>query len=149
VVLAVATTGAVLAAPSAREHLLALTETRLILVDGAAWRRLLEIPGAAAALVEALLESVHDRQESLSNFATVSHADRVWEKLLQLGRVYGKVVNGGVRLDLPLTHELVADMVGSARETVTCALRELADEGLVVREGRIYRLAVAPERLAS
>jgi CRP-like cAMP-binding protein len=146
-ILAVATCGTLLPAPHAHEQLIALTETRLILLDEALRRRLLELPGAAAAIVAALLESLRDRQVSLSHFATVKHVGRVREKLLQLGRAHGKVVNGGVRLDLPLTHELVAEMVGSARETVTWAFRELGREGLVVREGQRYRLAVSPERL--
>ena len=70
-------------------------------------------------------------------------------KLLQLARAHGKVVRDGVRLDLPLTHELLGEMVGSARETVTWALAELSKEGFVAREGRSYRLIVPPDLLAS
>jgi CRP/FNR family transcriptional regulator len=107
------------------------------------------VPGAAAALVEALAEQLRERQESLAQFSSVRHVERVRDKLLQLARAYGRVVPGGVRLDLPLTHELVGELVGSARETVTWAFAELSREGFVRRDGRSYRLAVAPEALAS
>jgi len=99
--------------------------------------------------VDALVEALRERQETIGNFASVRHVERVREKLLQLARAHGKVVPGGVRLDLPLTHELVGEMVGSARETVTWAFAQLAREGFARREGRAYRLAVSPEALAS
>ena len=63
--------------------------------------------------------------------------------------MHGKVTAAGVVLPLPLTHELIADMTASARETVTWALRELAEQGFVTREGRRYVVHVAPEELAA
>jgi CRP/FNR family cyclic AMP-dependent transcriptional regulator len=65
----------------------------------------------------------------------------------QLARAYGSVSPRGVVLDLPLTHGLLAWMVGSARETVTVALARLAAEGFVTREGRRYRLNVSADTL--
>ena len=100
-------------------------------------------------MVEALEGELRERQESLAQFSSVRHVDRIRDKLLQLARTHGRVVPGGVRIDLPLTHELMGEMVGSARETVTWAFSELAREGFLSREGRTYRLAVAPEALAS
>jgi CRP/FNR family transcriptional regulator len=110
---------------------------------------LLQRPDAAASIVAALGEQLRERHESLAQFSSVRHVERVRDKLLQLARTHGRVVPGGVRLDLPLTHELVGEMVGSARETVTWAFQELAREGFVQRVGRTYRLAVRPEALAS
>jgi CRP-like cAMP-binding protein len=48
-------------------------------------------------------------------------------------------------LDLPLTHELLADMVGSTRETVTRSLAQLADEGLITHARGRYLLAGSPK----
>jgi CRP-like cAMP-binding protein len=148
-VVAVAGPGAVLLPPAPGERLEAATGARLTAVGAPAYAALLRVPGAAAALVEALAEQLRERQESLAQFSSVRHVERVRDKLLQLARAYGRVVPGGVRLDLPLTHELVGEMVGSARETVTWAFAELSREGFVRRDGRSYRLAVAPEALAS
>jgi CRP-like cAMP-binding protein len=72
---------------------------------------------------------------------------RVREKLLQLARTHGRVASDGVHLDLPLTHELIAQTTGSARETVTAAIAELTREGFLVRDGRDYRLTIPPELL--
>ena len=93
------------------------------------------------------MTELRDRQESLRHFANVRHVERVREKLLQLARVHGRVGPGGVRLDLPLTHELLAEMVGSRRETVTFALADLQKEGFVAREGRTYVVRISPADL--
>src|SRR2546421_3852755 len=69
----------------------------------------------------------------------------VRRRLAQLARTHGAVASGGVRVDLPLTHELLGQAVGSARETVTSALRTLEQEGFLIREGRLYRLMISPE----
>jgi len=148
-IVAVAGPGAVLLPPGPGERLEAATDLRLTVIDEAAQSALLSVPGAAAVLVAALAEQLRERHESLAHFSSVRHVERVRDKLLQLARVHGRVVPGGVRLDLPLTHELVGEMVGSARETVTWAFAELAREGFVSRDGRSYRLSVAPEALAS
>ena len=141
--------GEVLLSPTADEHLEALEDSWLTVVTPAALAALLGVAGASALVVDALAEALRERQETIANFASVRHVERVREKLLQLARTHGKVVPDGVRLDLPLTHELVGEMVGSARETVTWAFAQLAREGFARREGRAYRLAVSPEALAS
>jgi CRP-like cAMP-binding protein len=139
--------GSLLPPPAAGEAVEAITDARLRAVSPAAWRELLALPEAAAAVADALVAELRERQESLRHFANVRHVERVREKLLQLGRVHGRVVPGGIRLDLPLTHELLAEMVGSRRETVTFALADLQKEGFVSRAGRTYVLAVSPSDL--
>lgn len=148
-VVAVAGPGAVLLRPERDERLEALGDAWLTAVSHEALSALLQLPGAAAALLDALTEAARERQESLASFSSVRHVERVRDKLLQLARAHGRVVSGGVRLDVPLTHERLGEMIGSARETVTWAVAELQREGFLERNGRVYRLLVAPEALAS
>jgi CRP-like cAMP-binding protein len=145
-IIGVAGDGAVLVPPAAHEHLLALTKARIRVVTAA---DLDAQPELARTLVPGLVEALHDREESLGQFGSVRHANRVRRKLLQLARTHGRVVPDGIRLDLPLTHELLGEMVGSARETVTWALAELSRDGVVARDGRRYRLLVEPALLAA
>jgi CRP/FNR family cyclic AMP-dependent transcriptional regulator len=149
IVLAVAGPGAVLVPPSSGSRLAALTDARVTAVSRDAFDALLRDPAAAAAVAAALADAVCDREESLSGLARFPHVERVRAKLLQLARAHGKVTDAGVVIDLPLTHDLLADMVGSARETVTWALRQLTEEGFVARAGRFFRLSVPPGELVS
>lgn len=148
-VLSVAAGGAVLPSPGPAERLEVLARSWVTPVTPAARAALLRLPGAADKLLTGLADELAEAHESLGHFASVRHVERVRDKLLQLARTHGRVVPGGVRLDLPLTHELLGEMVGSARETVTWAVAELTREGFLRREGRAYRLDVAPEALAS
>jgi CRP-like cAMP-binding protein len=58
-------------------------------------------------------------EEAIETFGSTLHIERVRGKLLQLARNYGRVALDGMRIDFPLSHTLLADMVGSSRETVT------------------------------
>jgi biotin operon repressor len=42
---------------------------------------------------------------------------------------------------------LLAQMIGCARETVTCTLARLREEGLLTEDRRVYRLTIAPAAL--
>jgi CRP/FNR family transcriptional regulator len=141
--------GTLLPSPHSDEQLAALADSTVILLGPRVLQSLLQLPSAASEIVDALLEALRERQESLAQFASVGHAERLRGKLLQLARTHGTVVSGGVRVELPLTHELLGQAVGSARETVTSALRTLEREGFLTREGRIYRLMISPEILDS
>ena len=65
---------------------------------------------------------------------------RVLAYLWHLADRFGVVVPGGVRLDLPLTHAVLARLIGARRPTVTTALQRLAQLGYITREGRAFRL---------
>jgi CRP-like cAMP-binding protein len=144
IVLGFCSQGDLLPPPCCDEQLVALRDSVLLSVSEDVPRRLLCLPAAAEAIVNALVDVVRERQESLAQFGTALHADRLRGKLLQLARAHGSVVAGGVRVELPLTHKLLAQTLGSARETVTYSLRALEQEGFVVREGRRYRLTISP-----
>jgi CRP-like cAMP-binding protein len=145
-VLALACPGDVLAPPVREEHVRALTAARLVAVPRDEYEMLLDLPGVARALLESLLDALDKRQQSLASLRG-NHAERLQETLHRLALDHGKVCADGVEIDLPLTHELLAQMVGSARETVTSTLGRFQREGLLVRNGRTYRLTVAPDLL--
>jgi CRP-like cAMP-binding protein len=147
IVTAEAAAGALLVPPADGELLFALTDSRIAAILDEQRDQLVVLPGIARALVEGLDAAVRQTRENSRTFAGIRQVDRVREKLMQLGRRHGRVVRGGVRLDLPITHELLGEMLGSARETVTRALDQLQREGFIVRDGRFYRLLISPHEL--
>jgi biotin operon repressor len=131
--------------PSADEVLFGLSASRLVAIPGEALDDLLAVPVVAQVLLEHLASTLGLQQEAIGNFANTRHIDRVRRKLLQLGRAYGRVSREGVRIDFPVSHVVLAEMIGSSRETVTRALDELQRTGFVERSGHTYRLLVSPE----
>jgi biotin operon repressor len=139
--------GRVLLPPTDGEVLFGLVESRLIGITGEAEADLFHVPAAGQALVELLEVALSQKQDALSNFAHTRHIERVRRKLLQLAQSYGRVAGDGIRIDFPVSHTLLADMIGSSRETVTRAVDELQRSGFVARRGHTYRLLVGPERV--
>jgi CRP-like cAMP-binding protein len=90
-------------------------------------------PQVASALLERALRrtrrmSVHQALLQLSPVETRLHV-LFWF----LAERWGRVTPGGISLRLRLSHQLLGQMVGSQRASVTTALRRIAASGLVVR----------------
>ncbi len=58
-----------------------------------------------------------------------SNRERLTHLLLELAEQYGKRVDEGLLLDIKLSHQDLASVIGSTRETVTVVLGELQAEG--------------------
>jgi CRP/FNR family cyclic AMP-dependent transcriptional regulator len=140
--------GRVVLPPASEEVLFALVDSKLTVISPKALDGLLALPGVAKAMLEQLAMTLGQKQEAIGNFGSRRHIERVRRKLLQLARSYGRVARDGVRIDFPLSHTLLADMVGSSRETVTRSLDELQRDGFVARRGHNYRLLVSPDCVA-
>jgi CRP/FNR family cyclic AMP-dependent transcriptional regulator len=110
---------------------LALTNLRVALLDYDFSRRAGGIPPVARTLVAKASQTSH----WLLAKSLVVSAPVVEERLLLLFALlaerWGKVRPEGVRLELPLTHDLLARMSGARRPSVSTALRSLGDAGLV------------------
>jgi biotin operon repressor len=137
--------GRIVPPPSAGEALFGLGATRVLMVSTEAREQLLAVPAVTQRIIEQLLVGFAEKREALGNFAATHHCVRVRRKLLQLARSYGHVVREGIRIDFPVSHALLAEMIGSSRETVTRALDELQREGFVARRGSTYWLLVPPD----
>jgi CRP-like cAMP-binding protein len=132
-------------APS--HDIVALVDSRVTVITVDIYEQLLELPGAAQALLRGIEATVRQKQRTILALASSHHVDRLREKLLQLAEDHGRVGRDGVVLKLPVTHELLAEMIGSTRETVTRAVDALEQDGFLRRQGRGYVLRVSPGAL--
>jgi CRP-like cAMP-binding protein len=117
---AVALTEPVVASPVCLDKLLELTA---------------KVPNVALALARVLATRVQELESQLES-TTAPVSARVGGALLAFARRFGDAVDGAppetrTRVKLDLTHEELAAFVGSTRVTVTNALGELRDLGLV------------------
>lgn len=139
--------GRILLPPTQGEVLFGLVHSRLIAIPQDALDQLLLLPTAARTLFDQVATTLRREQEAIGNFANARHVERVRRKLFQLARSYGRVGRDGIRIDFPVSHTVLAEMIGSSRETVTRALDELQRAGFVARRGHTYRLLISPREV--
>src|SRR2546427_395254 len=70
---------------------------------------------------------------------------RIAKLILRLGARYGRRERGVIHLDIPLTHQEIADMVGTTRQTVTSALSRLKRQGALSID--THRIQIESEEL--
>ncbi len=61
---------------------------------------------------------------------------RLAHLLIQLSEEYGNPTRDGILLSIKVTHQEMANLIGSIRETVSATLGEFKKEGLITFEGR-------------
>jgi len=98
----------------------------------------------AVEILESLVARCGDRAEAVAIQRSVAAHVRVDVRVLaylwHLADRFGIVMPGAVRLDLPLTHAVLARLVGARRPTVTTALQRLMHLGYLRRENRAFVL---------
>lgn len=121
-----------------------LAPTRVAVLDGRVAERFARYPELAGELVARALA----RSRILAvNLAIVQHP-RVDTRLLMLfwhlAARWGRTRHGVIYLPLPLTHAALGEIVAARRPTVTRALSELAERGLVVVLDGVWQLSGEP-----
>ncbi|MEQ8790623.1 MAG: Crp/Fnr family transcriptional regulator [Pirellulaceae bacterium] len=87
-------------------------------------------------------------EQRLKNLLFLSNRDRLTHLLLELAEQYGRPTSDGTELTIRLSHQDLANVIGSTRETVTVVLGEMQLEGLI-RMGRRKIEILQADRLAS
>ncbi len=68
-----------------------------------------------------------------------SNRERLVHLLLELAEKYGRSTSEGLRLDIKISHQDLANIIGSTRETVTVVLGELqAERLLAIKKRQIF-----------
>ena len=108
-----------------------------IVIPAADFRRFLETsPRATLWLLTRVIARLRESDRKRVEFGGSDTIGRVASRLVELAERYGKRVDGGVRIDLPITQEELASWVGSSREGVNKALHTLRDLRWVETERR-------------
>ncbi|MDQ3512630.1 MAG: Crp/Fnr family transcriptional regulator [Chloroflexota bacterium] len=126
----------------------AMSEATISIVDAADLSRLISrSPDLAAAVVSGMARRLTEVQTLVEQLLARDTSVRLVTTLLQLSRQFGRpTADGMTSITLPLTHQSLANMIGSNRVTVTRKLLELQERGLVRSLGR-NAMAVDPSRL--
>lgn len=108
-------------------------------------------PRIAMRIAEALGTRLASVENRLFDFAFRRVPERLARLLLQLAQPHRALLSFTQRMEVRYTHEELADMIGTTRETVTKLLNEMRSRGLVeLQRGRITLLDMnGLQRLAS
>ncbi|MBD0382200.1 Crp/Fnr family transcriptional regulator [Paenibacillus sedimenti] len=134
-----------------------LEDSVICTIDNEQFKDLIrERPVMALKFIEIVSSRLREVQEMLEHLAYGSVRKRLLFLLYKLSQKFGvrsPIAEGGkgdavwLDLNVKLTHEELASMLGSIRETVTHLINEFAAEGIVKKSGSRRSLSIQPESL--
>jgi CRP/FNR family transcriptional regulator len=116
----------------------ALTDATLSVVESEDLAGLIaESPDLASAVVTGMTRRITELQTLVEQLLARDTSVRLATTLLALATRFGRpTADGMLAITLPLTHQSIANMIGSNRVTVTRKLLELQEDGAVRSLGR-------------
>lgn len=108
-------------------HVIAMRDSHLLVLRRDDFQSQLEQhPKVALELLRVLVQRLRRADEKIGGLVLLDVNGRVAQLLLDLAEE-----SGGPKITRKLTHHTIAQMIGSSRETVSRAMRELVDRGLI------------------
>ena len=92
---------------------------------------LLKRPELAMRFMKVLSNQLKEKEDLLEKLAIGNIEDRVLHLLLKLSEQFGTENDDFVKIDFPLSHQEIANMIGVTRESVTTILKELSKTGIL------------------
>ena len=127
----------------------AVEKSTVIMIPGDALLELMEeLPRLSIGITKLIGMRRRRIERRLKNLLFRSNRQRIVHLLLELVEQYGTRTPDGVLIRIKLSHQDLADIIGSTRETVTVVLGNLQREGYVVTSRRKI-VVVNLERLAA
>ena len=120
-----------------------LTETHILALSRPDFlKELRRNPDLGMAVIQELTRRVRQMDEQASSLSFQRVRERTQGLLVRLAK--DDVVQNGRRVTPPLTHQQIADMIGTSRETVTRIVKRLKDQGWLEQEGKHYLVPTTP-----
>lgn len=128
---------AALEATDRNEYAEAMEKTTLVKVPSEGLQQAMETSAQFTLGITKLIGLRRRRiEQRLKSMLFRSNRDRLVHLLLELAEQYGRVHPEGLALGIKLSHQELASIIGSTRETVTVVLNEMQEEGLLTIKRR-------------
>jgi len=116
--------------------------SEIVSVDASAFERIVRSsPESLAKFMLRITEQVSDALTLLDDFRGRDVASRLARVLVRFSKQYGVPTERGVRIELPVTHQDLANMIGTARETVSRNMARFRQQGYV-KDGHAATLEI-------
>ena len=121
-------------------HVIAMEDAGLLVLRREDFRRHVEAnPKVAWSLLGALSKRLRRADDKIGGLVLLDVPGRIARLLLDFAEESGTEV-----VERPLTHQTIAQMIGASRETVSRAMRDFQDAGMIAVERRQIRVADRP-----
>lgn len=121
-----------------------LEDSELLVLSGAQFLKVIESrPAIALSVIRTLSHRLRDTSSRIRSLVFLDTYSRVGRYLLDLAHQQGRELADGSLLVMRPTHQEIANFIGTTRETVSRALGELQNQGLIRLVGRrviLYRV---------
>ena len=115
----------------------AMEDTNVLILERSDFIELLRSrPDAAMAVMTVVAKRLRNTDEMASDLAFLDVAGRLAKKLLEMASTHGVDRDDGTLLDVNITQEQLANMIGVTRESVNRNLGRFRQEGLISSQGR-------------
>lgn len=95
-----------------------------------------EMPEIALGLIEKINQKLKEAEDRLEDLVFRDVPGRIASVLLKLAEQFGKGSPQGLKISFKITHQELADMVGTTRETATVILNELKEDEVLKIEDK-------------
>jgi CRP/FNR family cyclic AMP-dependent transcriptional regulator len=110
----------------------ALDDTVLIMLKGEDYRKLiLSRPTMGLSVLKTLSHRLRRANKEIEALSFNNVLGRIAQIILDLGDRYGKKVEEGIRIEMPLSHKELAEMAGTAREVISRVVSRFKRMGCV------------------
>ncbi len=118
---------------------IALEECEVLKIPGELFKRLVErYPSMGREILSSVIDRIRTTQETLKNIALERVDQRIASQLIRLSEKYGKTMKEGILIDVKLTKQELADMVGTTVETAIRTMSKFKKNNLITeKNGRI------------
>jgi cAMP-binding proteins - catabolite gene activator and regulatory subunit of cAMP-dependent protein kinases len=103
-------------------------------------------PKLCLRLLEIAYSRLRKANDQIHDLTFLDVRGRIAKNLVRLADEYGVPGPAGTQIDIKLTHQQIANMSGTVRETVTKTLHELQEEGVIDIDKKKIRI-LDPRRL--
>ena len=126
---------------------IAMEDSTLLIIQRQEFlRQMEENPSIAKAVLAEMSRRIRRADDRIGNLILLDVYGRVARLLLDLARVEGTSVEGGILIEKRPTQQDIASMIGASRETVSRVLSELNRQGLIKLSGKSV-LIYGPDEL--
>jgi len=97
-------------------------------------------PKLCLKLLETTMDRLRRANEQIYDLTFLGVRSRIMKTIIRLSEQHGISTEAGLVINVKLTHQQLANMVGTVRESVTKVLQELLDEGAIQIDKKMITL---------